>query len=381
MKVMLIGTDSAVSGAGLSMITLAECLKEQGINVVIVVKLGHTESILRKRGIEHYVIDCQSWVYSAKANAVKMFCAGWAKRILNIPAYFKYMSIMKKENPDIVHINTATSGLAGVVAQKLRKKIVWHIRELMEEDLDCTFAHPRYSKNIMAKSNAIITISKAVFNKYSRIFPITPMYLIYNGIDNRTFLNASHSILEKQKTVFTICGRIHQNKGQFEVVTAMKNILKKFDCELWIVGDGDFREVKRIKDYIKNNKIPEERIIFYGKVTNVPDILGKTDIAIVASRYEAFGRVTVEAMLSGCLVIGANSGGTAELIKHEKTGLLYQQGNPKDLEQKLLFALSHTVEMRSLADAGRCYAAKEFTSENNAKNIISVYEKVLKRDN
>lgn len=40
----------------------------------------------------------------------------------------------------------------------------------------------------------------------------------------------------------------------------------------------------------------------------------KIDVELVCSRSEAFGRVTIESMMSSNPVIGANTGGTKELI-------------------------------------------------------------------
>ena len=41
----------------------------------------------------------------------------------------------------------------------------------------------------------------------------------------------------------------------------------------------------------------------------------------------AYGRVTVEAMMNDCVVIGRNSGGTSELIEHEETGFLFDSNS------------------------------------------------------
>lgn len=50
------------------------------------------------------------------------------------------------------------------------------------------------------------------------------------------------------------------------------------------------------------------------------------DILCMCSDREAFGLSTVEGMLSGCLIIGTNTGGTTEILEDGTTGLLYAQG-------------------------------------------------------
>jgi glycosyltransferase involved in cell wall biosynthesis len=48
-------------------------------------------------------------------------------------------------------------------------------------------------------------------------------------------------------------------------------------------------------------------------------------------RGEGFGRVTVEAMKVGRPVVGANGGGTVELIRDGWNGLFYRLGDAVDL--------------------------------------------------
>ena len=50
-------------------------------------------------------------------------------------------------------------------------------------------------------------------------------------------------------------------------------------------------------------------------------------IAVVASKSEAFGRVTIEAMLGGLVVVATDAGANSELIDNGKTGYLYPSGD------------------------------------------------------
>lgn len=67
----------------------------------------------------------------------------------------------------------------------------------------------------------------------------------------------------------------------------------------------------------------------------MPEIRKNVDIEIVSSKQEAFGKITVEAMMGQIPVIGSNSGGTKELIKHNQNGLLFESGNADDLAKKI----------------------------------------------
>src|SRR5699024_8924720 len=93
-------------------------------------------------------------------------------------------------------------------------------------------------------------------------------------------------------------------------------------------------------------------------------------------KAEAFGRVTVEAMLAGALVIGANTEGTAELIDG-KYGLLYNQGDFMSLFQKIKYAIDNQEEMKEIASLSKRYALQNFTATINCNNICKIYKELL----
>ena len=58
---------------------------------------------------------------------------------------------------------------------------------------------------------------------------------------------------------------------------------------------------------------------------------------------EAFGRIIIEGMAHGKFVIAARSGANVEFIEHEKTGLLYQPGNPEDLNTAKIMLMQERI--------------------------------------
>ena len=81
--------------------------------------------------------------------------------------------------------------------------------------------------------------------------------------------------------------------------------------------------------------------------------------------------------MSGNLVIGADTGGTIELIDDGKTGILYKQGDSNDLYEKMAYAVNHKEDMKIIADNGRNFMFKNMTAEKNAENIFNLYNNSL----
>ena len=83
-------------------------------------------------------------------------------------------------------------------------------------------------------------------------------------------------------------------------------------------------------------------------------------------------------MRSGLAIIGSNTGGTVEIIENGKTGLLYQQGNPEDLADKIEKVYLDREYMKMLAKQGYEYSQNHFTAEQNVSEIWKVIQEVVK---
>jgi glycogen(starch) synthase len=83
----------------------------------------------------------------------------------------------------------------------------------------------------------------------------------------------------------------------------------------------------------------------------IPGLMQAADLFALPSRSEPFGIVLLEAGAAGLPVIASRTGGIAELLEHEKTGLLI----PSDDESALFEALRRLLCDRDYA--GRLAAA------------------------
>jgi len=143
--------------------------------------------------------------------------------------------------------------------------------------------------------------------------------------------------LPQDKFIFGIIGRIDPKKGQLLALEAMlKSTFNDF--HLCIVGNPTYNEngsyLIEIKNFIRINNL-ENRVHLLPNQSDVSVVLSAFDWTILPSDSETFGMVTIESMACGIPVLGSNSGGTIELIKNEKNGLLFETKNSSDLEKKM----------------------------------------------
>ncbi len=382
-KILIMGTDSNISGASLSMIYLIKYLKKQNIDVVAIIPgHGELEEIFKKENIDYYIEKSYSWIVDNKSSNIweyiKKYIKIIIKSILNFKAIYNVRKIIKKENIDIVHINTLYSYIGAIAAKKENKKLIWHIREFLEEDQNKKFAFRKYAYNLIKKSDIIICISNTIYEKYSKIFKNNQMKVIYNGIDLDNFKPNRKEILNKPIHKFVLVGTIQEGKGQKELILAISRLIKDGynNFILYLMGHKEKKYFKEIQEIIEKNNL-NDYIKYIGLSKEVAKHMNEADISFVCSRYEAFGRVTIESMLSGCLVIGANTAGTKELVIDKKTGLLYEQGNIESLVVSIKEALNNKEVSNKIAHNSINYAKDNFNAKKNAEEIKKVYDELM----
>lgn len=100
----------------------------------------------------------------------------------------------------------------------------------------------------------------------------------------------------------------------------------------------------------------------------------KAEAFLMCSENEGLGRVSVEAMFYGCLVIGRNSGGTKDFILNNETGLLFNDMNECVIAMKK--AVSDNNE--TIIQNAQLFAQNNFSIEKYGEKILHIYNKVLK---
>lgn len=89
------------------------------------------------------------------------------------------------------------------------------------------------------------------------------------------------------------------------------------------------------------------------------------------------GRVTVESMLAGIIVVGAASGATTELIMDGETGYLYEPGNCTDLADKIEYIVHHPKKRREIEIRAKESAKVKFDSIFINEQIRTLYKELL----
>lgn len=381
-RILIAAGDARYSGASMSLVTLAKELRSRGEDVRIALPAhGQLEDVLTQERIPFEVFPSWQWALALNLEGEELARERAKREAVNQVAIRDMSEYIRAHNIDLVHSNTIGSYIGAAAAKETGVPHIWHIREFMEEDHDVKFWDQDEAMALIRSSDKCVCISQSVYDKFAKSVGEERLRLVYNGIDVARFYCARRPFAGDAINM-TVCANFELGKGQIEAVEAVGKLYHEHgvkNISLNLVGQLFKKEyVQRVEKAIEDAGLSSV-VYMPGVRTDMPDFWAHTDIAIVPSRNEAFGRCTVEAMLSGAVVVGSNTAGTVELISDRETGYLYQQGDPASLALVLKEVIEAKEEAREVANLGQQLSRFEYTSSKNAKEIFDLHREVLSK--
>lgn len=375
MKVLFITHYGSMYGANRSLLRLIHELREYGIEPIVICPTnGEFEKHLKSMEIKHYIFPYYSWV-SKKGSIARYFI----KSLLNFNGIRKMMRIAYDEKVNIIHTNSSLVYIGAIVAKLLNLKHIWHIREYILGDYELKFDKGWRSatKKISDSSDYVIAISDYIYNKFDSFIDSKKLVKIYNGVSiDYKFTSEEKSVNNNNNLRLVIVGSIIPSKGQKDAILAVDYLYKNkgISTHLDIVGNGTYQTT--LEQLVKDLEITE-LVTFTGYKENVLPILRNSDVALMCSISEAFGRTTVEAMQSSLPVIGAKAGATLEIIVDNETGFFYEPGDYKDLAEKISTFIDNRKLLTLFGENGKKRVEEKFLSTINTKKILELYKDLM----
>jgi glycosyltransferase involved in cell wall biosynthesis len=114
--------------------------------------------------------------------------------------------------------------------------------------------------------------------------------------------------------------RLTYQKGLDLLIHALPRVLETFpSCKLEIVGDGKDKE--KLKGLVKELRL-ENHVTFHLRTENPDSIVSTFDLFVLASRYEGFGRVLLEAMDLKIPIVSFSRASIPEVLGLSHPGLV-----------------------------------------------------------
>jgi glycosyltransferase involved in cell wall biosynthesis len=121
------------------------------------------------------------------------------------------------------------------------------------------------------------------------------------------------------------------------------------------------------------------RIVWLGWVPSerMPSLFAASDVAILPSLVEATSLAGLEAMASGCALVGSRTGGIPEIVEDGRTGLLVSPGDPDALAAAWGRLLDDRAQRSALGVEGRRAVVAGFTWSAVARSTVEIYRHAL----
>ncbi len=145
------------------------------------------------------------------------------------------------------------------------------------------------------------------------------------------------------------------------------------DWHLALAGGGDDGPMRQLAAELGI----ASRIDFLGERADVPDLLAQSDLACLATNWEGFPLVCVEAMRAGLPLVVNAVGGTAEAIVEGETGFSVPRDDVAAFRARLAHFLQNPSEVARMGQAARQRFEREFTFARMASRTFDVYGRVL----
>lgn len=376
MKILYIIHDNKRGGAALSFLDMLNGINGRCEVVVLTPhRKGFIPEQLKALNIKHLSLYYTWWEISAELplyiRLIYKVVYKW-----NIIAAHIIAKRIRKMNIDIIHSNSSTINIGGLISNLSGIPHIWHLRELGDLDFNLSPISSRDSFNSILNTGQsyFIAISEYVKHVYAQYIPPEHIVKIYNGISDSYNLKKECSGTG-ELIKFLISGNYSEAKGQLDVIKAVGELVGRSidNFKVYMAGSGDYKEVN---DYIIRNNL-NEYVEILGLVEDVRQLRLDVDVEIVASKAEAFGRVTIESMRSSNPVIGADTGATSELIIDGRTGFLYELGNIKQLADRMSSFISNPRLVRELGDEAYIWSKNRFSSRENIEAVLTLYRQVI----
>ncbi|MBN9132314.1 MAG: glycosyltransferase family 4 protein [Nitrosospira multiformis] len=377
MRVCFVSHTAKRNGAELALLELLQGLHELGVEcLVFVPKKGPLLSDLDGLGIKWRQLNYRWW-WKRKGRALPLRILGTLQGLI---AALRMAWIIRNWDCDLVYTNTIAINTGALAAWIVRKPHVWHLHESAYRNADLKFdVGNRCAAFLINRLSAfIVAVSHSIANDYSRYIKLERMHVIYQSIsisgssDNKPFL-----ALDKNTFQCVVVGSLQPAKGQEGAISAIAEVVRRgIDAHLILVGDSEVCFRGELERQVKTQGL-ERHVHFIGYSNDPIRFIRMADAVLICSQWEAFSRVTIEAMLAGKAVISSGRGGTIELIKNGENGLLYEWGNHIQLADKIHFLYENPNEKYRLGATAYAWAQKRFTQERYANEVFDLLSKVV----
>ena len=312
-KIRFLINTLAGGGAEKVLIDLLNCLDKEKYDIELVTVLGGVH--------ESKVPSCVS--YRKIVNNKNKYISGiLSKIILKMnPKLFSFLFLRGDVGIDIAYLEGIPTRFIAANS-KASKKVAFVHCDLSKINM----IEPLYKNNdhVLEEYRSfsrVCFVSQCAKDGFEKKFGMLENgIVVHNVLDYNTIsVLASEEISDAYSTTgikFVTVGRLTEAKGYERLLRIVSEMEKKYEFELWIIGDGEERP--KLEKIIKELDIRSVKML--GFKDNPYPYIKKADVFVCSSFSEGYSTAVSEAVALGIPVITTRCAGMEEILEDENLG-------------------------------------------------------------
>ncbi|MCX5660941.1 MAG: glycosyltransferase family 4 protein [Planctomycetota bacterium] len=310
----------------------------------------------------------------------------------DVVCYAQLRRLIRQWRPEVVHTHSTKAGIVGrAAAWDERVPAVIHtIHGLPFHERQLALVHGLYVRSerwAAKRCHRLLGVTQAMCDAFreNRIGEPAQFDVVPSGMDISSFETSGVTREEIRRElgipldvpVVGIVARLDKLKGQDDMLDIFPELARRLPgVRLLIVGGGWHK--KALEDRVKAEGLGPN-VVMTGLVPpeRVAAMFRAIDVKVLPSYQEGQPRTMVQALLSGCAIVGYEAGGIPEICIDGKTGRLAPVGDRKALADAVVWMFEHPAERERMSEAGRVYARERFDVRAMIRRLEEIYTEAL----
>lgn len=191
------------------------------------------------------------------------------------------------------------------------------------------------------------------------------------GVDPQ-LLGGTRRSADRRATRLLYAGRLDDDKEFALVLDILPHLLRRADVRLTVAGTG------RYESHVRALSHPRVRYVGHlADRTAMRLLYASHDVLLAPGRFETFGLSALEGAAAGLIVVGADEGGTGELLREWRSPFAFRPGRANAFLDRVLAAVD--TDRRPFIDRGRALAVRYGGWPDAVARQVVTYEELLER--
>lgn len=372
-RILYVNTSGRICGAENSLLELVRALdRSRFVPLAAVPESGRLADLLERAGCRTVGIPELRFRRTCSPTHLLKMGSRWVRACLAV------IQAAKLWNVGLIHSNSTSAHMVGGCAALLsRTPALWHVRDMQQVPL-LEYLTDRSTCGVIYCSEA--TRSEVPLSRLDGV----DRYVIHNALDADQFRRQAEPGTFRRELgvgpetqVVLMAAQLVPWKGHADIIRAMELLEPDQDVRLILAGADMFGEhqeyVEKLRRHVGRTNLTDS-VTFVGHRENVATLMADSNVIVVPSRNEPFGRVALEAMALEKPVIATNDAGLAEIVQDEETGFLVPPGDPERLAEAIDEVTSDPEGAQRMGRAGYKRVKSEFNIQKHTRRVEQVYE-------